>query len=283
MRRPVVCLLLVLCLSALGCSRSDRQYELRGQVLAVDTDRQELTIRHDDIQGFMPAMTMPFRVREAAVLEGRRPGDLVRATLVVSDTDAYLASVEAIGHVALAERKPPPGAAMPIVAPGDEAPDVLLLDQSGRPLRLSDWRGMVVAVTFIYTRCPIPTFCPLMDRNFAVVQRELGRDPRLAARAQLVSISFDPEFDTPDVLDAHATRVGADPARWRFVTGDREHLDPFSARFGVTTIRDNPDDVEIIHNLRTAVIDPQGRIVAIFSGNDWTPTQLLQAMRAAGA
>jgi protein SCO1 len=284
MRMPLTMLsLMVLAALATACSNPGRQYELKGQILAVDAEKRTLTIRHDDIQGFMPAMTMPFTVRDARLLEGRVPGDLVRATLVVSDTEAYLTSVERVGHVELTEAEPPPGAAAPIAVAGDEAPDADLVDETGRPRRLSDWRGSVVAVTFIYTRCPVPNFCPLMDRHFLAVQRALDADPHLGRRARLLSVSFDPEFDTPEVLAAHARRLGADPARWSFVTGARDQLDPFAARFGVTTIRDDATDWEIVHNLRTAVIDPQGRIVTVFSGNEWTPTELLQVMRAAGA
>jgi protein SCO1 len=283
MHTPLTILsLMVLAALASACSNPARQYELKGQVLAVDAEKRTLTIRHDDIEGFMPAMTMPFTVRDARLLEGRLPGDLVRATLVVSDTEAYLTSVERVGHVELTEAEPPPGAAAPIAVAGDEAPDADLVDETGRPRRLSDWRGSVVAVTFIYTRCPVPNFCPLMDRNFLAVQRALDADPHLGRRARLLSVSFDPEFDTPEILAAHARRLGADPARWSFVTGARDQLDPFAARFGVTTIRDDATDWEIVHNLRTAVIDPQGRIVTVFSGNEWTPTELLQVMRAAG-
>jgi protein SCO1 len=284
MRTPLtIPSLILLALLSAGCSAPAREYELKGQVLAVDPEQRTLTIRHDDIQGFMPAMTMPFKVREGSLLEGRVPGDLVRATLVVSETEAYLSSVERVGHVELTEAEAPPGASAPIAVAGDAAPDAELVDESGQPRRLSDWRGSVVAVTFIYTRCPVPNFCPLMDRHFLAVQRALASDPHLARRARLVSVSFDPEFDTPEVLAAHARRVGADPARWSFVTGERDQLDPFAARFGVTTIRDDATDWEIVHNLRTAVIDPQGRIVTIFSGNEWTPTDLLRVMRAAGA
>jgi protein SCO1 len=275
-------LLTFLSLLMAACTTPAREYELRGQILAVDQEQHTLTIRHDDIQGFMPAMTMPFRVRERSLVEGRVPGDLVRATLAVTGTDAYLTSVERVGHVALSEAEPPRGAAAPIAVAGDEAPDAELIDEAGQRRRLSEWRGSVLAVTFIYTRCPVPNFCPLMDRHFLAVQRALAADPHLAARAHLVSVSFDPDFDTPDVLSAHARRVGADPARWTFVTGARDELDPFAARFGVTTIRDDATDWEIVHNLRTAVIDPQGRLVTIFSGNDWTPTDLLRVMRAAG-
>lgn len=279
MPRFVTIFLLVL---AAGCTQA-REYELRGQVLAVNAERGELTIRHDDIPGFMPGMTMPFRVSEARWLEGRMPGDLVRATLVVRDTDAYLSRVDRIGHVPLAAADVPHAAEAPIAMPGDEAPDALFVDQAGRERRLSDWRGSVVAVTFIYTRCPVPNFCPLMDRNFAVVQREIAATAHPGSRPHLVSVSFDPAHDTPEVLEDYARRAGADPARWSFVTGTPEEIERFAGRFGVTTIRSDADPVEIVHNLRTAVIDPQGRIVTIFSGNDWTPTDLLRAMRAAGA
>jgi protein SCO1 len=277
-----IALILVLSLPIVACSQG-REYELRGQVLAVNTERDELTIRHDDIPGFMPGMTMPFKVRSPRLLEGRVPGDLVRATLVVDDTEAYLTSVERVGHVPLTEDEIPKGSDAPVAMPGDEAPDVRFVDQAGQQRRLSDWRGSVVAVTFIYTRCPVPNFCPLMDRHFAAVQRELAATDPPGRRAHLVSVSFDPAFDTPAVLNAHARRVGANPDRWSFVTARPEDLEPFAKRFGVTMIRSDADELEIIHNLRTAVIDPQGRIVTIFSGNEWTPVDLLRAMRAAGA
>jgi protein SCO1 len=280
---PTILSLVVAALLLSACSSPAREYEMKGQILAVDHESRTLTIRHDDIQGFMPAMTMPFRVRDTRQLQDRVPGDLVRATLIVTETDAYLASVERIGHVELNAAESHSGPTAPIAMPGDEAPDAEFVDETDRPRRLSDWRGSVVAVTFIYTRCPVPNFCPLMDRHFLAVQRALESDRWLGARARLVSVSFDPDFDTPEVLTAHARRAGADPARWTFLTGTREHLDPFAARFGVTTIRDDASDWEIIHNLRTAVIDPQGRIVTIFSGNEWTPAELLRVMRAAGA
>jgi protein SCO1 len=286
MRTRIFCsltLLTILSFLSSSCSAPAREYELKGQILAVDEAQHTLTIRHDDIPGFMPGMTMPFKVRDLALLEGRVPGDLVRATLAVTDTDAYLTSVDRVGHVELTAAEPPPGAPAPVAVAGDEAPDAELIDETGRRRRLSEWRGSVVAVTFIYTRCPVPNFCPLMDRHFLAVQRALAADPQLAARAHLLSVSFDPDHDTPEVLAAHARRIGADPARWTFVTGARDELDPFAARFGVTTIRDDATDWEIVHNLRTAVIDPQGRIVTIFSGNEWTPTDLLRVMRAAGA
>ncbi len=263
----------------LACSRG-REYELRGQVLAVHPDRQEITIKHEDIRGFMPGMTMPFKVRDVSLLEGRSPGELVTATLVVEDTDAFLSSIERTGHAPLTE--PPPSASLSaMVGPGEQVPDVEVTDQTGAARKLSDWRGRVVAVTFIYTRCPVPNFCPLMDRHFATVQKALGQDRELRNRTHLVSVSFDPRFDTPKVLAAHAQRVGADPAAWSFVTGTQDAIDRFAAAFGVSIIREDADLKEIMHNLRTAVIDGEGRLVKVFTGNEWTPEELIATMKSA--
>lgn len=272
---------ILLAVTVLSACSPAREYELRGQVLAVHPDRQEITIKHEDIQGFMPGMTMPFKVRDPKLLEGRTPGDLVTATLVVRETDAFLSSIERTGHAALTE-PPPPASLAAMVGPGEKVPDVQITDQSGASRRLSDWRGRMVAVTFIYTRCPVPNFCPLMDRNFAAVQKAMNEDPEFRNRAHLVSVSFDPRHDTPEVLAAHAARIGADPATWSFVTGTTDAIDSFAAAFGVSIIREDADLKEITHNLRTAVIDREGRLVKVFTGNEWTPEELFDTLRRAG-
>jgi protein SCO1/2 len=172
---------------------------------------------------------------------------------------------------------------MDVLAPGNPVPDVRLTDESGTTRAFSDWRGKAIAVTFVYTRCPIPDFCPLMDRQFAAVQRELLADAALRDRVALLSVSFDPEYDTPAVLAEHARRAGADPRVWRFATGDRDAIAGFASRFGVSVIREGADAREITHNLRTAVIGRDGRLIEMLSGNEWTASQLLDALRRAGA
>jgi protein SCO1/2 len=268
----------VLLAAVAGCS-TGREYEIRGQVLAVNRERAELTITHDDIRGFMPAMTMPFKVRDEKWLEGRQPGDLVTATLVVEDSGAYLARVERTGHAPLTA--PPPVSFPRALEAGDAVPDVAVVDQAGVARRLSEWRGRITAITFIYTRCPLPGFCPLMDRHFAAIQRAVMSDDALRDRVRLVSVSFDPRRDTPAVLAEHAQRVGADPEVWSFVTGELEAIDAFAQQFGVSIIRE-PAGAEIVHNLRTVVVDPVGRVVKVFSGNEWTPAQALDEVRRAG-
>jgi protein SCO1/2 len=162
-------------------------------------------------------------------------------------------------------------------------PDAAFVDQDGRDRKLSDWRGKTTVVTFIYTRCPLPDFCPLIDRNFAAVQAALKEDPALAERVHLVSVSFDPDYDTPAVLKKHAARVGADPALWSYVTGSRESIDTFGGGFGVTIMREDGTMQEIIHNLRTVVIDADGRLDHVLNGNDWKPDRLLSDIRAVDA
>jgi protein SCO1/2 len=138
-----------------------------------------------------------------------------------------------------------------------------------------------VVLTFIYTRCPMPAFCPLMDRHFATIQARLKGDPTLDG-VRLVSVSFDPVTDTPEVLKNHAARLGADPMRWSFVTGDRDELDQFAARFGVSLVREPNDARDITHNLRTAIVDGHGTVIKVYTGNSWTPDEVVADLRQLG-
>lgn len=257
-----------------------RQYPLEGQVLAVRPDTHELLIRHGDIANFMPGMTMPFRVADPAMLEGRVAGDLVKATLNVSDTDAWLSTVEKTGSAPLPDDMPTgPAFEADLLAPGDEVPDTALTDETGHPVRLSDWRGSAVAVTFIYTRCPLPQYCPMIDRRFAEVQKLVADDAELRGRVRLLSVSFDPDTDRPEILAAHGAKLGADAAVWRFATAPRAEVDGFAIRFGVNVIRET--DGTITHNLRTAVVDPDGRLTTLIDGSTWTAAELVTDLRAA--
>jgi protein SCO1/2 len=259
---------------------SARQYELEGQILAVRLENGEVLIKHGDIKGFMPGMTMPFKVRDPQLLRGAHPGDLVRASLMVTENDAWIATLEPTGTAPLDEPGAIPAAAF--VEPlrrGDPVPDAHLTDHLGHRLVLSDWRGHAVAVTFIYVRCPLPQFCPLLDRRFAEVQRAITSEARLSARARLLSVSFDPDADTTERLRAHAARLKADANIWRFATAPRDVVDRLAAQFGVNVIRE-PDGT-ITHNMRTTVIGPDGRVVSVHDGSDWTPAAIVDDLRRA--
>ena len=270
--------LVVLNLSS-ACSTGKR-YPLTGQVLSVNAERQELTVKHEDIRGFMPAMTMPFKVRSQGEFGRWKPGDVIQATLVVEETTGYLEDITKTGEAPLPEPSAETLAAR-MIEPGALVPDAEFTDQNERPRRVSDWRGQTIAVTFVYTRCPLPDFCPQMDRHFVAVQQALKDDPALAARVHLVSVSFDPDYDTPEVLRSHAKKLGVDPTQWSYVTGSRESVDPFAAAFGVSIMRDDKPLQEIVHNLRTPVIDREGRLSEVLGGNEWTPQELLAAIRKA--
>ena len=283
--RAVCGISLVAALLMLGaCSRQPehRHYELQGQILAVDPAERRIVIKHGDIKGFMPGMTMPFNVNDAALLEGRQAGDLVTATLSVGDNEAFISSITKTGTAPLEQPIQVTATEGAILMPGDVVPDQLVVNQAGTAMPLSSLRGHRVALTFMYVRCPLPDFCPLMDRNFAAVQKTIKSTPSLAD-VRLVSVSFDPGYDTPAVLAEHAKKLGADPQIWQFVTATPEEMAKLTRRFGVHVERNAESAIEITHNLRTAVIDPEGRIVKVHSGTDWTPAQLVADLTAAPA
>lgn len=263
-----------------GCQRPARHYQLNGQIVAVDPARQELTIKHEDIPGFMPGMTMAFKVWAPRQMDGRIPGEIVTATLVVNGTDAHLRDVARTGFSPVVEAHPA-ARVLNLLQPGDAVRDTTLVDETGSPHRLEDFRGHILAVTFIYTRCPLPNFCPVMDRHFRGVQEQVRADPDLRGGVRLLSVSFDPEHDTPAVLATHAAKVGADSALWRFLTGDREAVDAFTAQFGVSVMREGARPDDIVHNLRTVIIDGEGKLVTSFSGSEWTPADLVAEIRRA--
>ena len=269
-------------LLALGCGRAadaPRRYPITGQVLAVHPDRREITIRHEDIEGLMPAMTMSFPVAEAALLDGRVPGDLVTGTLEVGDALGRLVALTRTGSAPLPDDSNAAALAAGVLEVGDRVPDAALVDQRDARRSLAEWLGTPTLVTFIYTRCPLPNFCPLMDQNFAAIQRAVAEDPALAGRVKLVSISFDPDHDTAAVLAGHASRLKADPDVWTFLTGDRVTVDRVAARFGVGVMRPGDPAGEITHNLRTVLIGADGRVAQIYSGGDWTPGRALTDLR----
>jgi protein SCO1/2 len=274
MHRLTLFLVAVL-VSVNGCSRpaNTRQYELTGQILAVRTDRNEVLIKHEDIEGFMPGMTMPFTVKETELLSGKAAGDLVTATLVVGDTEAYLSSITKTGSAPV-EAAPAPSSGPRILVPGEDVSDAALVDQDGQPRPFSSFRGHRVAITFIYTRCPLPDFCPLMDRHFAAVQKTLKSTPALAD-VRLLTVTLDPEYDTPQVLKPYARRLDADPAIWSFATGAPADVAAFAGQFGLHVEQNPANAADLLHNLRTVVVDPTGRLAHAHSGNDWTPSQLV--------
>lgn len=275
-----------LVLAGAACEREQEAptYQLKGQILAVKPDTNEVLVKHEDIPGFMPAMTMPYVVKDAALLKDRVPGDLITATLKVESTLAHLTAITRTGSAPIpddARTTIPAAAGVELLKPGDMVPETALINQDDRSVSLKDFAGSAAAITFIYTRCPLPQYCPLMDRRFAEVQALAAKDPSLAGKVRLLSISFDPKFDRAAVLRQHAKTLNADPSVWTFATADEGVVDRLAARFGVNVIRESNDT--ITHNLRTAVIDPSGRVTALLDSNAWTAEDLAGELKAAVA
>ncbi len=264
-------------LAAASCS-SAKQYEMRGQILAVNRDKMEILVKHEEIVGFMSAMTMPWKVRSASMLDNLGPGDLITSELEVENNQAVVTRITKLGTAK--PDVPPPAApaasGVKYLMPGDTVPNQTFIDQDGRRRSLDEVRGgRAMAITFVYTKCPVPTFCPMMDRQFAEAQT-LIKEKGLGDKARLLSVSFDPETDTPTVLNHHARTLGFDRRIWTFVTAEREAIDRFATSFGVTLVRGqapNPD--EIGHTLRTSIVGRDGRLVKTYSGGDWSPADLV--------
>jgi protein SCO1/2 len=268
---------------ACGTKSDRRSFSLQGQVQSIDAPRKLLTVKHEEIKGFMPAMTMPYEVQDEKAIGGLAPGDLINATLVVFSNGAHLANIKKVGEAPL--EKPPAEAPNPtassgfeLLKPGEAVPNGSFRDQDGKKRHFADFKGSLVAMTFIYTRCPLPTFCPLMDRHFAALQKSLAGDPALKG-VHLVTVSFDPVGDTPAVLKAHGKKLEADFSRWTFLTGDRDDVDQFASRFGVSVSRAMNDQRDITHNLRTAIIDADGKLAKVYTGNEWSPDELLADLK----
>ena len=263
----------------------EHTYALHGQIQSITADRQEAVVKHGEIKGLMPAMSMPYRFKTKAELDPLQPGDVIDGTLVIVSNDAFLTGVKKTGEAPI--EKPPAATlvsgstldrAVKLLQPGDTVPDGAFVNQNGRKASLKDFRGSTVVLTFIYTRCPLPTFCPMMDRHFVTIQEHLKSDASLK-HVHLVTVSFDPKRDTPAVLRAHAKELGADLQRWTFLTGDVAAIEAFAGTFGVSVVRNPNDERDITHNLRTAVLGPDGTVKKIYTGNEWTPDDILADLK----
>jgi protein SCO1/2 len=244
-------------------------YETRGLVLRVDPEASTVTVSHDRIPGYMDAMVMPFVVRDRAALQGVRPGDVVEFRLHPKPGGTEidrLRHLSAKGADAGLTMTP---AAPALVALGETVPEFSLTDQDGATITLSSLRGLVVAITFIYSRCPLPDYCPRVVRNLAAV-RDRFRD-RLGKDLTLLTLTFDPKYDTPEVLRRFAARYGGNVPGWRFLTGSPEAVASVCASFGIEYW---PDQGLITHTLQTAVIDREGRLRASVEGRGFSGRQI---------
>jgi protein SCO1 len=272
-KQTIALLASIAALLAAGCT--DR-YQVEGVVLRNMPERGEVTVSHAAIPGYMDAMVMPFTVRDPAMLADVAAGDRIEFDLVVSATQSVidrLAIVSAARTDTGLLRTP----AVPMLVPiGQPFPDFALVDQRGRPFTLSSLKGQVVLVTFIYTRCPLPDYCPLLMANLAQIKKAFAAT--LGREVSLVTITFDPKYDTSEVLSTYGAHYGAEGDGWYLLTGTTEQIQRVTAQFGVEFY---PEEGMITHTLQTTVIDPEGRLFAALEGKKYSIRQLADVVRAA--
>ncbi len=278
--KVMVTLMMGLCVVG-ACRRSgtEKRYDLKGKVVAVEPDKHLVTVSHGDVKDLMPGMTMPFTVPNEADLQILAPDDEITATLVIDGPHSWLEDL-------IITKQSANPAAMPaavVAKEGDEVPNFTLRNQDDREIRIEKYRGKTLLLTFIYTRCPVPEYCTLMSDNFAQIDRELGQDPKVYENTHLLSISIDPDYDTPKVLRsygaAHTERYQNETfAHWEFATGTKEQVKEIAQYFGLTYFTEKD---QIIHALRTVIVGPDGKIAKIYSGNEWKPEEVVDEIKKA--
>jgi protein SCO1/2 len=259
-----------------------KRYALKGKVISVDKNAGTANIDNEPIAGFMDAMIMPYTFKPATAINQVQPGDSIAADVVVDSDKYWLENVKVTGH---SDPGAKPAASVHIPAPGDEVPDFKLVNQNGKSVSLHQYRGQILLLTLIYTRCPFPDFCPRLSHEFAAIDRQIRTDPARYGKTHLLSISFDPAHDTPKVLRAYGFSCAGskDPAlfeRWEFSAIPQAELPEFADYFALTY---KEEDGLLTHSLSTAVVSSDGKIVKWYHGAEWEASDLLQEIAAAHA
>jgi protein SCO1/2 len=257
-------------------SSSAKRYDVKGKVVSVDKANRKVTIAHEAIKDYMEAMTMPFTLPNEDVYSELKPGSQILATLVVDQGRSWLEDpvISNVVDPNLVSKTEDSGVEP---AAGTETPDFALVNQDGKKIGFKQYRGKALVLTFIYTRCPLPDYCPLMTKNFEAINRELQGKPALRDKTHLLSITVDPDYDKAKVLRDYGERfAGSDKdvfKRWEFATGSPEQIKKVAQFFGLNYWKEKD---QIIHGLRTAIITPDGKVAKVYRHNDWKPEDLVK-------
>lgn len=280
-----ILLAVVVCMA--GCKKppqpptTTKTFDVRGKVIETNPARSEVTLDHEAIPGFMEAMIMPYKVKDSAVLKELHPGDRITAKLFVEYDGEVYKNAKLDQIVVIAQGKPDYKPTMQFHAPakGDVVPDFKLTNQNGKAIHLKEFQGRVLLITFVYTRCPLDDYCPKMSRNFAEIEKTLATDKDAAAGTHLLSISFDPAFDSPKVLKSYGEIYAGktDFRHWEFAVPSQSNLQPMEEFFDLGVTSD--DNKSLTHSLSTVVVDKSGRVAEWYPGNDWTAAQVAARMK----
>ncbi len=257
-------------------------FPLKGEVVEIDSAKNRVMIAHEEIPNYMMAMTMPFKVKNPALLRGLNVGDTINGTLAVSRTESWLEALTVVGKGEAPDPQLVAGAITArMLKTGDELPNDVYLNQDGRRIRFSDFKGKAVAITFIYSRCPLPDYCILMSNNFDKLQKLLAKETSLNGKWHLITISFDPKFDSPKVMKEYGKSYNADFSTWDFFTDpDTTGRTIMKLADGLGLTYENDEGALIAHNLRTVVLDQKGFIAKVIKGNEWKADDLLLDMKS---
>jgi protein SCO1/2 len=269
-------------------TNSVRVFSVKGIVKEIKPSENQIRIEHEKIPDYMDAMTMNFDVKNTNELNGVHIGDYVSFRMMVTTNDAWIDQITRLATTKTAANAPDTFRRVRDVEPlkvGDAMPDYHFTNETGHAVNLGDFKGQAVAITFLFTRCPFPTFCPRMASNFNEAYKKLTNNPTAPTNWHLLTLTFDPSFDTPEVLKSYAKRYTYDPAKWNYLTGELIDITAITEQFGLMFWRPDPNQVTgISHNLRTVVIDAQGRVQKIFIENTWKVDDLVsEIIKAAGA
>ncbi len=287
--RPQSLALLAMALLLAGCKSDTRStafemrnaeklkhYLVKGKVTGVDTVAGKVTIAHGDISNYMPAMTMAFPVPDATQIATVEPGDQVEADLVVGHNTSYLQSIDVTQH-ASGDHASAASSSAHYPQAGEQAHDFHLVTEDGKPITLASYKGEPLLVTFIYSRCPLPQFCPLLNVKFAEMAHALHDHEDEYPAAQLLSVSIDPEHDTVPVLKEFSKHFDAiQCGNWNFATGTPRQVRDFASNMGLDYWQDSG---QVVHSVVTVLIDKSSKIVKIWNGNDWTTEEVLNAIK----
>lgn len=280
--------ILLVALLLTGCRRTEdigakaQYYETRGLVRGFSAGRDEVEIQHETIPNFMPSMTMPFRPRPGVAISELKVGDPIAFRLAVTDKDFWIDQIRHVARseVQVAAAKPAPNPATTAeslrLKEGDEMPFFDLTDEQGKHITRDSFRGYPLVLTFVFTRCPVPNFCPRMSNNFAELQGAVKNPGSGLEGTRLLSITLDPAFDTPAILKAYGEHLSFDPAVWSFATGATKEIDSLAEAFSVYR---KTEGGTLSHGLVTALIDRDGSIRRIWRGNAWKPEEVVRELK----
>jgi protein SCO1/2 len=256
-------------------------YQLKGIVVASDAAKGEVSIDSEPIPGFMGAMIMPYKLAQPGIATELHPGDHITARLRISDSASLLDQL-----VVTAQARPDykPSKFYNLPSPGQAVPDFKFLNQNAKTIAIDQFRGKALLVTFIYTRCPLPDFCIRMSRNFATIEHALAADPQLYNKTHLLSVSFDPAYDTPKVLRSYGgayigEHAGQAFAHWDFAAPPPSELDTVEQFFDVAVSPGGENS--LTHSLATVVVAPNGKIFRFYPNNDWSPSSVVEDLKQA--